>query len=270
MYHLSRHAACTIARANATRSKQQKEKTLKETARRIGSWTLEATAELLWPTRCAVCDEEGSTLCEACAESLPYIDACRSCPQCGAPFGSIQCSECNPVMLKATSHDSLPFTQAASALTFDSVVKRVVSSYKDQGEQRLAKDMAAIMARYVSPAWLAEKPIVTYIPATKSAINRRGFDHAALLARELSQALGLGYVSLLTQPKSLDQRKLSRKRRQANMSGKFNLTPGATPPSTILLTDDVCTTGATLYAASDALAIGGAKSIFCLTFARVW
>ncbi len=270
MYHLSRHAACTIARANATRSKQQKEKTLKETARRIGSWTLEATAELLWPTRCAVCDEEGSTLCEACAESLPYIDACRSCPQCGAPFGSIQCSECNPVMLKATSHDSLPFTQAASALAFDSVVKRIVSSYKDQGEQRLAKDMAAIMARYVPPAWLAEKPPVTYIPATKSAVNRRGFDHAALLARELSQTLELGCVSILTQPRSHDQRKLSRKSRQANMRDKFRLTPGATAPNAVLLIDDVCTTGATLYAASDALAIGGAKSIFCLTFARVW
>lgn len=242
---------------------------MKEAIRLLGTLAAEAAAELLWPTRCAVCDEEGSTLCKPCRDALPYIDSCRACPRCGAPFGSIQCSECNPVMLKASLHESLPFDQAASAVIFNDDTKLIVSAYKDQGERRLAKDIATIMARYASPSWTVKRPLVSYVPATKAAISRRGFDHTELLAKELATELGLESAGLLTQPKSIDQRKLSRRHRQANMESKFRMIPGATAPHSVILIDDVCTTGSTLYAASGALRQGGAQNIYCLTFARV-
>ena len=108
----------------------------------------EVACETLWPTRCAVCDASGDLLCDACAARLPYIDTWRACPRCGAPFGRVQCTECNRIMLAAGNRERLPVERMASALVLTPSARRVVCAYKDQGERRLAAVMARLMARY--------------------------------------------------------------------------------------------------------------------------
>ena len=54
------------------------------------------------------------------------------------------------------------------------------------------------------------------------------------------------------------------------MARGFSILPGATVPTRVLLIDDVYTTGATLFAATDALMAAGAAQVRCLTFARAW
>ncbi len=232
--------------------------------------TAEAMAETLWPTRCAVCDAPGEVLCDACRLQLSYLDWWRACPCCGAPYGRVQCSECNAVMLAAAGRDALPHNGCASAVTYDDAAARIVRTWKDAGERRLARIMANLMAPVVPPAWLAETPLVTPVPATSAARSRRGFDHGTELSQAVAECLGLQTATLLARPRSLDQRALARRSRLANMQGRFQPLPGASAPSSILLVDDVCTTGATLFAATDALRTAGAETVRCLTFARVW
>ena len=246
-------------------------------SQRLGRLALETIAEALWPTRCAVCDQPGAVLCNACRKTLPFIDAWRACPACGAPFGLVQCSECNPVALASGGRKAPPLSGAASALALDDQAHRIVTAYKDHGERRLASAMAHIMARYIPPSWTAQSPesiALTHIPATTAAVRRRGFDHAELLTSELSHATGFKHEALLARPSSHDQRKLSRQRRQKNMAGRFQTLPGAFPrarPSeAVIIVDDVCTTGATLYAACDALMESGVKTVYGLTFARAY
>lgn len=241
-----------------------------QATRRYGRGAAEAIAETLWPTRCAVCDTPGEVLCAPCSLNLQHIDWWRACPRCGAPFGRVQCSECNDVMLASSGREEPPFDACASAVAFDDAAARIVRTWKDAGERRLAGAMAALMAPMVPPSWRAEQPVVVPVPATAAAVRRRGFDHGAELAAAVASCLGLDAVPLLAPPRARDQRALARRGRLANMEGRFIPLPGASAPPSAIVIDDVYTTGATLFAAADAVRAAGARTVRCLTFARVW
>ena len=200
------------------------------TGRSFVSRLEETVAETLWPTRCAVCDGLGDVLCPACRERLAYIDSVRACPVCGAPHGAVQCTECNPVMLNASEHDAFPFTALASAITLDDAAHRLVVTYKDGGEVRLADVIGRLMTAYVPPAWLHDRPVVTYIPSTRNARARRGFDHGALTSAVVAETLGLRHELLFAPPRNRDQRALSRRERANNMEQRMKLLPNARAP----------------------------------------
>ena len=229
--------------------------------------TLEVFAETLWPTRCAICDAPGAHVCDACLRALPYIDLCRACPRCGAPHGLVQCTECNPVSLSSSGRDDLPIGGLVSAVSLTGETRRIVTVYKDHGDRALCETMADVMARYVFPSW-TDGAVISFIPATGEACRRRGFDHARLLAQTTAHRLDVDAVDLFARPRSRDQRTLGRRGRIENMRERVRLLPGATAPARVIVVDDVCTTGATLFAAADALRASGAREVFGATFAR--
>lgn len=229
-----------------------------------------ALAETLWPTRCAVCDTPGEAVCQACLRSLPYLDWWRACPRCGAPFGRVQCSECNPVTMAALDRHELPFDACASAVVYNDATARIVRAWKDAGERRLVETLADLMASVTAPSWRAERPTIVPVPATAAALRKRGFDHGTDLARALAERLSLDEIPLLARPRSFDQRSLARSGRIKNMENRFKPLPGARAPASVLIVDDVYTTGATLFAASEAARAAGARQVRCVTFARVW
>lgn len=242
--------------------------TLTDIIRSYAAGAAECLAETLWPTRCAVCDASGDVLCARCLRNLAYLDWWRACPRCGAPFGRVQCSECNPVSLARSGRAGLPYDGCASAVVFDDRAARIIRTYKDCGEQRLADVIALLMARACPPAW--NPRALTFVPASSAAYRRRGFDHTEALARKAASLLDMPLAALFLRPRTRDQRSLSRQARWTNTEGRFKVPPGTTAPTQVLLVDDVYTTGATLFGAADALRRAGAQHIWCLTFARVW
>lgn len=247
------------------------ETSLKSALRQAGRLAGEILFETVWPTRCAICDMPGEdVLCPRCAAALSYIDLCLACPICGAPYGRVQCTECNDVMLAGLGLDALPIDGMTSVLALDEATRRMIVTYKDADERRLCAIMAQMMARYINPDLIRKGCVITYVPDTLAAVRRRGFDHAQEMAKTLGDQTGLETVRLLEQPRTIDQRKLGRRERIQNMMGAMKVCSDAQTPPAILLIDDVCTTGATIFGAARALKEAGAAYVYALTLGRAF
>ena len=236
----------------------------------------DAVAETLYPTRCAGCELPGSLLCDTCLEQLPRIDQERACPRCGAPWGSLLCTECHAPGSTDHAGRLLPpafaFDAARCACSYEAGAKRVVGAYKDAGEQRLAQPMAAEMLA-AAGSWAAQAQAVVPIPPTPSHLLQRGWDQVEPLARGVAQGLGLPLFHALSSSKAADQRQLGRRERALNRRGSMQLREGALPwprPVCVLLVDDVLTTVATCSAAATLLKEAGVGRVLVLSFARVW
>ena len=223
-------------------------------------WLLDSIAELIYPTRCAGCELPGAVLCDRCRESLPLVAPGDACPRCGAPFGALVCTEC--------WDREWAFSAALSLGEFEAQLARAVVLHKDADEQRLDAVLGGLLAEQVVRAWPGWAEAVTFVPATRAAVRRRGFDHGRHIAQAVADSLGIPLVETLERSSAEDQRTLGRADRARNASGSFSMRYPS--PPRVLLCDDVFTTGATLDAAADALLGVGATEVRCATVARAW
>lgn len=234
------------------------------------AYSRDVLLELLWPTRCAICDAPGeNVVCKKCESGLRFIDPNLACPKCGTPFGIAQCTECNELALRAFGTGVLPFDSMFSSVILDDAAKRIVTAYKDQNEKRLCSYIVDAMRRYIPPEIFKSGYTITYVPDSKAALRRRGFDHSREMALELQGMTDLQCNAMFERPTGADQRSLGRRDRLSNMSKSIKLLADASIPEKVLIIDDVCTTGATLYSACEQLRSSGAKKISALTFGRV-
>jgi predicted amidophosphoribosyltransferase len=221
---------------------------------------LEGFAELLFPTRCSGCELPGAVLCDSCLDALPRIAADGACPRCGAPYGHLVCTEC--------WEREWAFEAALALGEFEMPLARAVVLHKDAGERRLGPALGALLAEDILQQWPGWAMGVAFVPATRAAFRRRGFDHGRSIAQAVAKALGVPLLEVLSRTAAADQRLLGRAARAANAGGTF--WAGETVSGRVLLCDDVLTTGATLDEASAVLLGAGAQSVRCAVVARVW
>lgn len=175
-------------------------------------------SEAVWQTRCVICDVPGVALCDKCSRELPYLDQLSSCPTCGAPWGRGICCECNQQTLHWKGLAHFPLDGCVSAVLLSPETKRIVTVFKDRGEQQLSGIIARHMANVLPPSWQAGAALVP-IPARINAVRERGFDHVLLIGAELSRMTGMPLTPLLRARPRRDQRNLDAKQRLANMVG---------------------------------------------------
>ncbi len=220
---------------------------------------LEGLAELVAPTRCAGCELPGSLLCPGCLDAVPYLRPGDACARCAAPFGALVCTEC--------WNREFAFSEAIAVGPFEGPLARAVALHKDAGERRLGGLLGGMLARQVRP-WNGWPDAVTWIPPTRAAMRRRGFDHAFAFAQPVAEALGVEAIPLLTRGAARDQRALGRGERARNVRGSVSADGQA--PSRVVLVDDVMTTGATLDEAANQLLSAGAFEVRVAVVARTW
>ncbi len=257
----------------------------------FGSTARSALAELLWPTRCVGCNLPGALLCDDCRRELHWIEQRRACPVCGAPNGWLTCTECDRSRNRDADEDALKrgYSPAPTAwsvrscvcsLPFKGTGAALVTCLKDGHELRLAPVIASAMATSLDEAraWdaldgrprfdAAHTDVLCFVPATAAAYARRGFDHMELVARSLSQLMGIDLLDALARLEAHDQRTLGRQERSQNLRGTVEVVADVRGLN-VLLADDVITTGSSMCAAADALLARGAASVSACALARV-
>jgi len=211
--------------------------------------------DLLLPQRCVVCGDGGRQLCAACREELPRIEP-PLCARCGGPtaWPVERCREC--------AGRRLAFASARAAVCYDAAARRLVHAWKERGLRRLAAEAAVLVAELI-PA--PEVDALTFVPSDRGRRLERGHNPAERLALELAALWEIPCLPLLERTRGGRQRGSSAVERRT-VRGAFRATGAA--PRTVVVIDDVYTTGATAAAAASALRAAGARRVEAVAFAR--
>lgn len=171
-------------------------------------------------------------------------------------------------------------TQNKSAITYNQWAQEIIKAYKFNRDERLKYFFSSLLIETwyevikSSNNYRKESiDIVTAIPLSQERLEERGFNQSGLIAQLLAQKLNLPFEErlLLRRNDESKQSKKGREERLEEMLKKFLKNSECVVDihnMSILLIDDIYTTGATMYAAAYALRRAGAKEVVCLTIAR--
>lgn len=216
------------------------------------------------PGRCAVCGAwPAQPVCSACTGR--FARARPRCRRCALPVpeGVDACGACigEPPPLDAC------YAAASYAYPWAGLVAR----FKFQAEPGWAATLAGLMARVPGvPDAVAAVERVLPMPLTPARLARRGFNQSLQLARALA-GRRVDPDLLLRLRETASQATLDRAGRQANVRGAFGVDPlrqAEVRGHSVLLVDDVMTSGASLYAAASALRQAGAARVTAVVLAR--
>ncbi|MEY2884828.1 MAG: hypothetical protein RL490_2552 [Pseudomonadota bacterium] len=230
---------------------------------------LRGLMDMVLPPRCPAClamvTGDGQ-FCLSCWQQLQFITA-PFCARCGTPFAHDMGpgASCAPCLAEPPR-----FHAARSAAVYGGPARSVLLALKHGDRQHLARMMAPHMLRAAGDM-LAGDVVLVPVPLHWQRLWQRGFNQAALLAQALARHSGatLALDALERVKPTPASKGMGRKDRIANVRGAFRVRDrAAIVGRSVLLVDDVMTSGATANACARLLRRAGARQVNVLTFAR--
>ncbi|PWU09331.1 MAG: amidophosphoribosyltransferase [Verrucomicrobia bacterium] len=229
---------------------------------------LQSALDLLYPPHCESCQKPGRLLCRNCVRQLrrirsPYCQVC-SLPVSGRSSQKLICADCR---LR-----NFHFQFAICGYEANDVMRRLIHRFKYHGISRLE----LLLSQLIFHAWrdrratLQPPEILVPVPLHSRRERERGFNQSARLAKALSRRTGIPYGTLLKKSVFTEsQTLLNRRQRRQNLRGAFTLRQNSLLTGlSVMLVDDVLTTGSTLEECSKTLLAGGARAVSAITLAR--
>ncbi len=232
----------------------------------------QAALDMVLPPLCLGCQTRLVThdaLCPACWRQIDFIRA-PLCDRLGLPLPF----DTGGVMISAAAAANPPdYDRARAVARFDGLMRDLVHDLKFNDTH----DARRLFGRWLSEAGrdvIADAEVIVPIPLARWRLLTRRFNQAQLLAREVGRHTGLPVapLALIRTRTTASQVGLSRAERTRNVAGAFTVTARAKPlisGKSVLLIDDVITTGATLSAAARALKKAGAARVDVLALGLV-
>jgi predicted amidophosphoribosyltransferase len=233
---------------------------------------LQSALRLIYPPRCTICGTQVDSdfgLCGPCWRNTPFV-AGLCCDLCGVPLpgdaqgGPVQCDDCMTI--------ARPWSAGRAALLYRDNGRKLVLALKHGDRHDVVRPAALWMARAARPLLRADT-LVAPIPLHWLRLVGRRYNQAALLARAVAQTLGAQHCpDLLVRPKATRALGgMGRDARFAALQGAIRVPVrrrALIAGRSVLLVDDVMTSGATFAAAADACLAAGAREVCILALAR--
>ena len=237
------------------------------------SQIIEALTDLLYPAECLVCTEHLPNrhtvhLCKACLNEISKFEGevCRKCGHPWGPFAAVErrCPNCR--------NRRLHFERAVSVGRYKSSLKNLICGLKFGREPVFAVPLGFLMREALRRHDL-ERAVEMLIPVPLHQRKQveRGFNQSELLAAQIGQRMGLPVCveNLQRIRPTLSQTHFSRRQREDNVRSAFVVRrPQEILHRSVLLVDDVMTTGATTSECARTLYAAGAQRVIVLTAAR--
>jgi ComF family protein len=225
------------------------------------------TARIVLHAACVVCDRElpwrerTASCCADCWSSMPAI-ASSKCSSCALPIPEgDRCIDC--------MRDPLPVGWTEAWGYYRGALEQVLHAFKFERHDFLATPLAGLIETTLRARDDVSFDVVVPVPMHRSKLRRRGYNQAELLARAVARRLRTRCERslLIKKGDTPAQSKLARVARAANVRHAFAATPRAEGLS-ILLVDDVSTTGETIRACAKELLRAGAARVCAAVVAK--
>ncbi len=211
---------------------------------------------LIYPKRCAVCNkviDRNLLICDNCNEQLERAE--KLCIKCGALKEVCRCR-----------YNIYRFNACVAPFKNGEYSMRAVYNFKfkNNGDnaELLSRNMVNSIRKYFDGISF---DAVTAVPKRRIEKFKKGYNQSELIAKNIADALGIKHINLLEKCKSNKvQHLLKRAERFGNVRGVY-AAKNTAGIRTVLLVDDIITTGATLNECSRALLKSGVKNIYCVT-----
>jgi len=223
---------------------------------------IDSLLSLIAPHECIGCDSEGSLLCAPCIDGLAA--PVRQCYKCHIPAERFAtCPDCRR---------ESALTSVLSAVKYTGLAKDIVWKIKFGRTRSASQEIASVIVQKLSlQRQLVDKQhiLITHAPTATTRVRQRGYDQAALIARNVARQSNAPYIPLLARAGQQKQIGASRSQRTAQLRSAFRpLRHDRIRGAHIILIDDVVTTGATLEAAAQVLMDAGARRVDAIVFAQ--
>lgn len=206
---------------------------------------------------------EDEYFCEDCKSKLPYNNK-KICKHCGRKV-EVSCEYCSTCKGRLTQVDL-----ARSAFVYERPINSLIKQAKYENKIYLIE----LFAKYMAPIYFKSyinADCLCFVPMTDKSLNDRGYNQSQILAQKLSEIIQVPVIDCLIKTKDTTrQAKLDRAGRMKNLQGVFLVNnKSAVNGKTVLIIDDVATTGATSENIAKALKDAGAERVCLLTVASV-
>lgn len=235
----------------------------------------DACLTLVYPQACAACGAsvEARACSPACAECWKrteiYATDAPMCWKCGI-HGRQPIVEVEPTAIRCRRCDAEPWAAARSVGVYAGALRAAVLDLKRH--PRIGKQTIELMGEWLRAAPLDAATLVVPVPLHKSRERERGFNQAAVIAEKLARRARLPFddASLVRVKYAETHRAgMDAEARRESVADSFAVTrPRLVAGESVLLVDDVWTTGATASACAAPLLGAGAREVFVLTLAR--
>jgi len=206
------------------------------------------------------------SLCYTCVRTLSWVDG-GFCQKCGKPL----LPESSETLCQDCLSEKRTFDGGYTCVRYGHLERSLIHSLKYGGKSYLARPLAWLMTERLAASGV-EEDLVAAVPMNRKKECRRGYNQAGLLAGEIARRRGKPFCSqLLKRTKDTEaMSSLGPLERWENVRGVFSVEPDKAQlisGKTVVLVDDVYTTGSTASACSEVLLAAGAARVFVLTFA---